>query len=86
MILNKKMAFKTLCEHVIQEGDRKNEMCGCFVYEDERKYCDEHNSIYHEDYCFEHICKSFQNLFQRNTLETKLEEMYKLVQFKVIHN
>ena len=60
------MIYKTLCEHIIQDGVRKNEMCGCYVYKDECIYCEKHESIYStSDSCFENVIKYFRKYFRK---------------------
>ena len=61
------MTFKTLCEHIIQDGARKNEMCGCYVYKDDCIYCEKHELLYSSsNSCFENIIKYFRNIIKRN--------------------
>lgn len=57
------MTFKTLCEHIIQDGARKNEMCGCYVYKDDCIYCEEH--VLKCNTCFENIIKYFKKSINR---------------------
>lgn len=69
------MTFITLCEHIIQDGDKKNEICGCYVYKDDCIYCEEHELKC--DTCFENIKKYFQKL--TNRYNQVYSEIYKLV-------
>lgn len=60
------MTFKTLCEHIIQDGNRKNEMCGCYVYRDECVYCEDHESLYgSSNSCFEIVIEYVQKVFRK---------------------
>lgn len=72
------MTFKTLCEHIIQDDYRNNEMCGCYVYKDSI-YCETHEPLYNEsNSCFENVIKYFQKLI-RNWNNSEIDNLNKLV-------